>query len=105
MNPKMHDVLNGEGNFRHRVEDVVERRIRPALMAHGGNIEVREAERGDVRVAFIGACASCPSAQITLEQTVEQVLAEELGGELNSVTLVHEADPELLEFARKILSK
>jgi Fe-S cluster biogenesis protein NfuA len=47
--------------------------IRPALQAHGGDIElVQVDEDGTVRVKLTGACGGCPMAAITLKQGVER---------------------------------
>ncbi len=91
--------------FREAVERIVAERIRPALRLHEGDLSVRDAHDGIVRVAFAGACKACPSAQITLEETVEHILREELGKELKEVRLVNDTDDDLLNFARGLLNK
>ncbi|KAG8467603.1 hypothetical protein KFE25_006655 [Diacronema lutheri] len=50
--------------------------VRPALLADGGNIEVVEvdASSGVVKLALQGACTTCPSASITMQQGVESTL-------------------------------
>jgi len=53
-------------------------KIRPALQADGGDVELVGVEGGVVKVALKGACASCPIATMTLKQGIERVLKEEI---------------------------
>ncbi|WP_292267892.1 NifU family protein [Butyricimonas sp.] len=87
------------------LEEIIERHIRPLLRDHGGDIAIREIDGKDVRVALLGACKTCPAAQITIEQTVQRVLAEHLGDAIGNVILVNETDPDILDFARQILNR
>ena len=105
MKARTYSTASDETSFRHRVGRIVEERIRPALRLHDGDIEVRDAREGEVWVAFSGACKGCPSAQITMEETVEQILREELGSELSTVHLLNDTDEDLLNFARQLLNK
>jgi Fe-S cluster biogenesis protein NfuA len=50
-------------------------RLRPALIADGGNVElVGVDEDGTVRVALAGACASCPAQHATVRLALEPAL-------------------------------
>ena len=49
-------------------------RIRPALQADGGDIELVSLEGDIVRLRLLGACAGCPTAAITLQVGVETAL-------------------------------
>ena len=65
------------------MKDKVEKsldRIRPALEADGGNIELVDVdeEKGVVKVKLVGACGSCPMSQMTLRMGVERVLREDI---------------------------
>ena len=55
------------------VETVLER-IRPALNADGGDIELVDLEGDLVRVRLTGECSGCPSAEMTLRVGVEGAL-------------------------------
>lgn len=55
------------------VETVLER-LRPALNADGGDIELVNLEGDVVRVRLTGACSGCPSAEMTLRVGVEGAL-------------------------------
>jgi len=53
-------------------------KIRPALQADGGDVELVAVEGGVVKVRLVGACGGCPMSQITLTQGVERILKEEI---------------------------
>ncbi len=53
-------------------------KIRPALQADGGDVELVGVEDGVVKVKLTGACRGCPMSQITLANGVERVLKQEL---------------------------
>ncbi len=56
-------------------------RIRPALVADGGNIELLSVENdGTVHIALQGACASCPAQLATLRLGIEAPLRKALRG-------------------------
>ncbi len=63
------------GGFEGQVKETVEE-IRPALQAHGGDVELIGADEstGVVSVKLTGACAGCPMAAMTLKQGVEKHL-------------------------------
>lgn len=54
--------------------------LRPYLIADGGNIELLgvDEKNGIVTVHLIGACASCPSANMTLYAGVEKTLKDKI---------------------------
>ncbi|OGL41318.1 MAG: hypothetical protein A3C43_11485 [Candidatus Schekmanbacteria bacterium RIFCSPHIGHO2_02_FULL_38_11] len=52
--------------------------IKPALRADGGDLELVDVKDGIVTVRFLGACAGCPSSQMTLKMGVERRLKEEV---------------------------
>lgn len=55
--------------------------IRPYLKADGGDVEFVEwTQDGIVKVKLLGACSSCPMAQMTLRAGVERALIREIPG-------------------------
>jgi len=61
--------------MRERVEEAL-MRIRPALRADGGNVELVDVKDGVVQVRLAGACGSCPMAQMTLKHGIERAVKE-----------------------------
>ena len=62
-------------------EDVISalNKIKPALRADGGDVELVEAgDDGVVKVRLKGACGSCPMSQTTLKMGIERVLKEKV---------------------------
>jgi len=53
-------------------------KIRPALQADGGDVELVGVDDGVVKVILKGACAGCPMSTITLKQGIERILKEEI---------------------------
>ena len=62
-------------DIKVQVEAVLER-LRPMLMADGGNIELIDVKEGEVFVHLVGACGMCPSSTMTLKMGVERALKE-----------------------------
>jgi len=56
-------------------------RIRPALQAHGGDVELVEVtDEGVVKVRLIGTCSGCPMSTMTLEMGIAQELKKKVPG-------------------------
>jgi Fe-S cluster biogenesis protein NfuA len=72
--------------MKERVEEAL-KKIRPALEADGGGIELVDVVDGVVQVRLKGACQGCPGAAMTLKMGVEKVLKEEVP-EVKSVQAV-----------------
>jgi Fe-S cluster biogenesis protein NfuA len=62
-------------------------KIRPALQADGGDIELIDVVDGVVKVRLTGACGGCPMSQMTLKMGVEKVLKQQVP-EVKSVETV-----------------
>ncbi len=63
--------------MKEAVEKALEK-IRPALQADGGNIELVDVVDGVVKVRLTGACGSCPMSQMTLKMGVEKALKQQV---------------------------
>ncbi|MDD5590889.1 MAG: NifU family protein [Dehalococcoidales bacterium] len=61
--------------MKEKVEAVLEK-IRPALQADGGDVELVEVTEGVVKVRLKGACSGCPMSKMTLKQGIERLLKE-----------------------------
>ena len=64
------------------IQQTINEQIRPALRAHGGNIELIDIEGNKVTVAFRGMCAQCKLAEFTMKDVVEAKLREYVSEEL-----------------------
>jgi len=64
------------------IQQTINEQIRPALRAHGGNIELIDIEANKVIVAFRGMCAQCMLAEYTMKDLVEAKLREFVSEEL-----------------------
>ena len=63
--------------MREKVEAVLEK-IRPALQADGGNVELGDVKDGVVSVRLVGACGGCPYSAMTLQRGVEEIVKAEV---------------------------
>lgn len=59
-----------------KIEEVLEREIRPGLKKDGGDIELTDVDGDFVIVALRGACKSCKKSQTTIKDYVEKKLRE-----------------------------
>jgi NifU-like protein len=64
------------------IQQTINEQIRPALRAHGGNIELIDVEGNKVTVAFRGMCAQCRLTEFTMKDVVEAKLREFVSKEL-----------------------
>jgi NifU-like protein len=58
------------------IQQTINEQVRPALRAHGGNIELIDVDGNKVVVAFRGMCAQCHLAEFTMKDVVETKLRE-----------------------------
>ena len=63
--------------MREKVETALSR-IRPALQADGGDVELVDVSDGVVKVKLTGACSGCAMATLTLRAGIERVLKEQV---------------------------
>jgi NifU-like protein len=61
-----------------KIEEVLEREIRPTLKKDGGDIELVDVDGDFVTVSLRGACAGCHSSRTTLKEYVEKKLREQV---------------------------
>ena len=59
--------------MKEKVQAVLDK-IRPALQADGGDVELVDIEGGIVKVRLTGACGGCPMSQLTLKSGIEENL-------------------------------
>ncbi len=87
-------------------QSVLDTKVMPLLVAHGGGVKLCSiSPEGDIRVAFKGACTTCPSMRDTMDELIEGAIRSEFPEEQFSLIAVQETQEELLNEARKILQK
>lgn len=84
----------------NEITRVVDEQIRPRLQAHGGDLSIISFEESILRIKLHGACSTCPSAQLTMEETVKAAL----DGLVKDVFVVTTINDDLLNYAKTILN-
>ena len=79
------------------IQRILEEDVRPALMAHEGDVELISYKSQVVKVKLHGKCSGCPSAYLTTEELIAAKIKEKMP-EVKDVVLVQEVNPELLDF-------
>jgi len=69
--------IRGRKTTKEKVEAVLAR-IRPALQADGGDVELVDVSEGVVKLKLTGACSSCPMSTMTLRMGIERALRAEI---------------------------
>lgn len=90
--------------MEEQIKKVLKEKVDPVLAAHYGGAVLTGYEDGVVLVKLTGACASCPSAQSTIEEVVKSIVMENVSG-VKDVILDTSISEDLLDMARKILRK
>ncbi|MCB0363982.1 MAG: NifU family protein [Bdellovibrionaceae bacterium] len=62
-----------------RIEEILDRTIRPGLQADGGDLEVLEYIDNEIKILYQGACGGCPSAMMGTLDAIQSILRHELG--------------------------
>lgn len=64
-------IQEGDSETVQMIKELLETRIRPAIMEDGGDIEYRGFENGEVLLKLRGACRTCDSSVVTLKNGIE----------------------------------
>jgi Fe-S cluster biogenesis protein NfuA len=86
------------------IQKILDEDVNPILSAHFGGAYLVNYENNIARVKMTGACAACPSAQLTVEGIVKKIVTEKCG-EVKDVTLDTSASDEMLEMAKEFMKK
>ncbi len=71
-----------------KIEEILDRTVRPGLQADGGDLEVISYENDEIKISYQGACGGCPSAISGTLEAIESILRHELNKpKLNVVPL------------------
>lgn len=59
-----------------QVEKVFDEQIRPALAAHGGDVEIIDIENDRLYIKMTGGCQGCASSQATLQDGIKRLVQQ-----------------------------
>lgn len=62
--------------MRDKIEELLEKEIRPALASHGGGVELVDVDNNKVYVRLQGGCKGCAGARATLKGGIERIIRE-----------------------------
>ena len=68
------DYAGADVEIVDQIKEILDTRVRPAVAQDGGDITFDRYESGTVFLHMRGACAGCPSATITLQSGIENLL-------------------------------
>ena len=57
-----------------QIETIIETQIKPAVARHGGVINFKEFNDGELLLELSGACAGCAGSKMTLKMGVERII-------------------------------
>jgi Fe-S cluster biogenesis protein NfuA len=63
---------------RKKVEEILDRTIRPGLQADGGDIDVISFDNNELKILYQGACGGCPSSMMGTLEAIQNILRNEL---------------------------
>lgn len=70
-------AMQGTADRQNEVSETLNR-LRPAMNADGGDVELVCIKDGIVSIRFKGTCLVCPSASLTLSEGIERALKESI---------------------------
>jgi Fe-S cluster biogenesis protein NfuA len=70
-----------------KIEEILDRTIRPGLQGDGGDIEVLKYEDNKVYVVYQGACGTCPSSTSGTLMAIEGILKDEFSPSIEVIPL------------------
>ena len=81
----MDDIPFSREELVEAVTNVIETRVRPYILSHGGNIQLIDIENENVLVKLEGSCGSCPSSVGTIKNVVEKEIKNFIHPQLNVI--------------------
>ncbi|EQC44808.1 NifU family protein [Bacteriovorax sp. Seq25_V] len=59
-----------------KIEALFDEQVRPALAAHGGNVEIVDFDNGKLFVKLQGGCQGCSSSSATLTEGIQRLVKQ-----------------------------
>ena len=72
---------------QQKIEEILDRTIRPGLQGDGGDIEILKYEDKKVYVTYQGACGTCPSSTTGTLMAIESILKDEFDPAIEVIPL------------------
>lgn len=79
------DYSEEEAETVTKIQDLLEKYVKPAVEMDGGNIEFKSYHDGIVTVVMQGSCSGCPSSTVTLKSGIEGMLKRMLPDKIKEV--------------------
>ena len=70
-----------------RIDDILERTIRPGLQADGGDVEPLDYDGMVLTIRYMGACGGCPSSMAGTLEAIKGILRDEFRPDLEVVAV------------------
>jgi len=90
--------------MKEKIQQTLEEKINPILSDHFGGAQLVSFEDKIAKIRMTGACASCPGAQMTLQNVVREIIMDNCDG-VDDVILDTSVSEELMEEAKRFLEK
>ena len=87
-----------------QIQKILEEHVNPVLSEHFGGAQLVGFEDNVARIRMTGACASCPGAQMTIQNVVKEIIMQHCD-DVSDVILDTSVSDELYEEAKKMLNK
>jgi Fe-S cluster biogenesis protein NfuA len=71
---------SSDATLHDQVQAVLDR-IRPAIQADGGDVELVNIQKNIAHIRFHGACHGCPSSTMTLQHGIERTIRDKFTAE------------------------
>ncbi len=68
-----------------KIEEILDRTIRPALQADGGDIDIVSYKDKVLEVEYLGACGNCPSSMFGTLEAIRGILQDEFDDEIDII--------------------
>jgi Fe-S cluster biogenesis protein NfuA len=65
-----------------RIEDILDKRIRPGLQADGGDLAIKDFKDNVLIVKYQGACGTCPSSTTGTLEAIRSILRDEFNPDI-----------------------
>lgn len=59
-----------------KVEAILDESVRPALAAHGGNVEVVDIDNNKLFIRLQGGCQGCSSSSATVKDGIQRLIQQ-----------------------------